>query len=725
MSLFTPEALGALLWRSTLVLGIALLLSAFVFRRAPAHRYVTALVAVLSLPLLWITAPHRIELPVAPGPPAREARIERSAEPEWRGDTVLPAIGAWFNRPGRLLEDGLAGLVPVTPAPLGLGDGLDERGPGPLAPATPWFVAWMIVAALLGARFVGRVVSSRRLRRACRSVDDVRLRERLAALARRLGVRAPIALLEHDGLSGPAAVGVWNRAILVPPEFAHLDPREIDAALAHELLHHRRRDLACHLAVQVMRIGLWFQPLVHLAVRNLAVDRERAVDLEVVAAMGDRDSYVNQLVRIVRTRVRPRSSSVEPAASLGGRASDIRGRIEMLLNIDAYRAGRRPLTVGGAALALFAGVTAVLSIGPAAPEALAGTGEEQASPVESDDVVVTTAAPTDEVGRYRIKFGYDVVDGVEVVPRGGTKSSRRLEDALWTYDALTGRLTVRATVDDRSEDVVVVGRRPERTFFRLPAGVDPASIRVVFGDALGVRGVDYDFDGEHGILRFAATHSAEDSKYLFRYSAPLLPSRPGAMTTITAGNHTDPAAHRLLVGRPAADGRDEYEGSSSFVTNVAPTDDPRVFRIHRPPAGADLRMQLVLKSDRSKVRWLERGVDYFYDEKLGSIALLGGTLVDGEHELLEVMRMPATGKRISLMGPVAAGKLHVILNDRRLVEGEGFVIADEGWAARILDPEIGAVGAKFYVTADGWAMGNYTPPRALLDQVRADEEKGG
>ncbi|WP_343617200.1 M56 family metallopeptidase [Novosphingobium sp.] len=88
-------------------------------------------------------------------------------------------------------------------------------------------------------------------------------------------------------VDGPVAVGIWRREILIPLDFeARFDPCEQHCALAHEAMHHRRRDLLANLAAMVVLALHWFNPFAHRAHLLFRGDQELACDADVLRKLG-------------------------------------------------------------------------------------------------------------------------------------------------------------------------------------------------------------------------------------------------------------------------------------------------------------------------------------------------------------------------------------------------------------------------------------------------------
>jgi len=113
------------------------------------------------------------------------------------------------------------------------------------------------------------------------------------------GIRRPLAMLLSRTSLEPGIFGI-ARPVLVWPEgiSQHLDDAHLEAILAHELWHVRRRDnlfAALHMLVEAV---FWFYPLVWWLGARLIDERERACDEEVVALGKDRQIYAESILKV-------------------------------------------------------------------------------------------------------------------------------------------------------------------------------------------------------------------------------------------------------------------------------------------------------------------------------------------------------------------------------------------------------------------------------------------
>jgi beta-lactamase regulating signal transducer with metallopeptidase domain len=163
-------------------------------------------------------------------------------------------------------------------------------------------------------------------------------------------ISAPVEVRTSPGLPEPGVVG-WLRPVLLLPHgiAERLTPSEMNAILAHELSHVRRRDnlLACvHMAVETI---FWFHPLVWWIGARLLDERECACDEEVVNQGNQPDIYAEAILNVCKLYVKP------PLVCVSGvTGSDLRRRIEAIMK------DRRVVSLSvGKKLAL--GITGVLA----------------------------------------------------------------------------------------------------------------------------------------------------------------------------------------------------------------------------------------------------------------------------------------------------------------------------------------------------------------------------
>jgi TonB family protein len=100
-------------------------------------------------------------------------------------------------------------------------------------------------------------------------------------------------------ISGPVTVGVTRQVMLVPPEFLEgVSESEMEAVLAHEFAHMRRRDFAKNLMYEALSLPVAYHPLLWLTRLRLAESREMVCDQMAADALRGRERYVRSLLRL-------------------------------------------------------------------------------------------------------------------------------------------------------------------------------------------------------------------------------------------------------------------------------------------------------------------------------------------------------------------------------------------------------------------------------------------
>lgn len=161
------------------------------------------------------------------------------------------------------------------------------------------------------------------------------------------------------GLLGPGVVG-WVRPVLLLPAGidTQLTAAQLEAVIAHELCHVRRRDnliAAVHMVVEAL---FWFHPIVWWIGARLVDERERACDEHVVSTLGEPLIYAEGILGVCK---RYHESPVSFVSGVAG--SHLKRRIADIIHErvgSQLTRGRRILIVVSAIAAIvlpfFAGI---------------------------------------------------------------------------------------------------------------------------------------------------------------------------------------------------------------------------------------------------------------------------------------------------------------------------------------------------------------------------------
>jgi beta-lactamase regulating signal transducer with metallopeptidase domain len=231
---------------------------------------------------------------------------------------------------------------------------------------------------------------------AWRAADALARRARPCAFA---GGAAGLDVRVSDSLLAPALFGIRAPTVLLPAEAAGWPRARLDAVLAHESAHVRRRDGAAELLVQLACAVHWFNPLVRAAATPLRRDRELACDDLVLGAGFDPRAYASALVAVAR-RARPMRASPLLAMSA---MPELERRVRRLLDARPGAADGRsartpwiwaPVLLFLAAAAFTAPAAGVLAAGSVQPRngLLTGLDDPRSERVPFDYAAAAPAA---------------------------------------------------------------------------------------------------------------------------------------------------------------------------------------------------------------------------------------------------------------------------------------------------------------------------------------------
>jgi bla regulator protein blaR1 len=270
--------------------------------------------------------------------------------------SLLVGLGGMLPRPQHAVV-----TMPVYSAVDEVGMPFDEVGlPAGMVATThvsearhgaPAFFAALVVLWVCGVVVVlavwlgGWLRVTRTLRRAARA-EHGREAEILRRVQERMGGRGEtVPLLLSRELMEPGMFGFWRPVLIWPERLSEqLEDEHVEAILAHELMHARRRDNLTAALHMVVEAAFWFHPLVWWMERRMVEERERACD-EAVVEMGSRPGvYAESLLKACRFCV---ESPLVCVAGITG--ADLAARVRAIMT-----SGVKNLGLGGKlALAVF------------------------------------------------------------------------------------------------------------------------------------------------------------------------------------------------------------------------------------------------------------------------------------------------------------------------------------------------------------------------------------
>ena len=212
-------------------------------------------------------------------------------------------------------------------------------------------VVWVIGFAAVFGNWQLRRHRMIALMRKGRRVISGRESESLARAKDRLNVRREIRLIALEEAVEPGVWGVFRPALVVPERFCeHLEQDELEAVMAHEVIHVKRWDNLVSNLNMLLCCTFWFHPLVWLLDRKLLAERERVCDESVIGMDIDSEVYASSILKVCRLC----SGQELPGLSCAA-GSNLRRRLEEIMsNTSKERSLFHRLLVGGAVISLAA-----------------------------------------------------------------------------------------------------------------------------------------------------------------------------------------------------------------------------------------------------------------------------------------------------------------------------------------------------------------------------------
>ncbi len=147
-----------------------------------------------------------------------------------------------------------------------------------------WYVRWRRISA---------AIRKAEPLREGREVESLRSLEQTEGMSRQIEMRVSRTSLE------PGIFGIFRPVLVWPQGISErLEQEHLEAILAHELCHARRRDnlsAAVHMVVEAI---FWFHPIVWWLGARLLQERERACDEHVLEMGSDRQIYAESILKI-------------------------------------------------------------------------------------------------------------------------------------------------------------------------------------------------------------------------------------------------------------------------------------------------------------------------------------------------------------------------------------------------------------------------------------------
>ena len=250
------------------------------------------------------------------------------------------------------------------------------------------FLTWA-VAALAGLlRVAVGFWQVLRLRKDCIPIDCADLGPELQEVIGRYRESRPVLIGTSPKLDVPTAIGFGKPAVLLPAWLvAEASSSELKHVLLHELAHLHRRDDWTNLVQKLVKVFLFFHPLVWWIEDRLSLERELACDDAVLAQTGSPKIYAQCLARMAeKSYVRRQMALAQAAVS---RLHQLSSRVAQILD------AQRPKTtkLWKPAIPLVAGFALLCGVSLRQAPALVSFTEAQSANPTATAAVAMNATP--------------------------------------------------------------------------------------------------------------------------------------------------------------------------------------------------------------------------------------------------------------------------------------------------------------------------------------------
>jgi TonB family protein len=179
--------------------------------------------------------------------------------------------------------------------------------PVKMTPVKPLPVAETVLGIYLSGvtlRAVWLLLGCWRLRRYRRNAINLHpVSPALIAAQERLATFPDIRLSSEIG--SPVTFGLTQPVVLLPPSFLDLDEGSQQAIAVHELMHVARGDWMFSISEEIIRSIFWFHPAIWWLLAQIQLTREQVVDRATVEFTLSREQYLEALLAVAKTKVRP------------------------------------------------------------------------------------------------------------------------------------------------------------------------------------------------------------------------------------------------------------------------------------------------------------------------------------------------------------------------------------------------------------------------------------
>lgn len=210
-----------------------------------------------------------------------------------------------------------------------------------------------------------------------------------------------VPVMKSARLREPGVVGILRPVLLLPDGITdRLTPEQLEAILAHEIGHVRRRDNLAGAIHKLVEAVFWFHPFVWWIGKRLIEERERACDERVVRLGHAPRTYAQGILEVCHSCLKSEKSDLSYMAGVSG--ADLTTRLEEIMkNEVSTRLSRSKQFLLAGCVAAALGLPVLLGLAVSS-DAIAEAARANATPTPVSNVELLQGK--------RVKLNFDNVE---------------------------------------------------------------------------------------------------------------------------------------------------------------------------------------------------------------------------------------------------------------------------------------------------------------------------
>lgn len=188
---------------------------------------------------------------------------------------------------------------------------------------------WLVGVGILLLRMGVGFLYTKQLKTAKTNEVAPEVKQKMRLIQQRLGITETIGLLESLKINVPLTIGWLKPVILFPAGMlTHLPMDQIEAILAHELAHIKRKDYLFNILQNVVETIFFFHPAVWILSARIRTERENCCDDVAIEVCQNKIVLANALAEVASYQSQPMFSM-----AFGGQKTSLLCRIKRIVGI--------------------------------------------------------------------------------------------------------------------------------------------------------------------------------------------------------------------------------------------------------------------------------------------------------------------------------------------------------------------------------------------------------